>query len=84
MKSYKYTHRQFFLQPLVATFLASFDSVGKENLYVILFLYAKRKAEKSSVRRRVDASLDRLSDKELSVIETTVNELCKAKEQTEE
>ncbi|MFQ9514701.1 MAG: hypothetical protein ACLRZ9_02625 [Eubacterium sp.] len=43
-----------------------------------------KKAEKSSVRKRLDTALDRLSDKELSVIETTVNGLCKAKEQTEE
>ncbi len=33
--------------------------------------------------RRVDASLDRLDDKELSVIEATVNGLCKAKESKE-
>ena len=39
---------------------------------------------KSSVRRRLDVSLDRLDDRELSVIEATVNGLCKAKEQTEE
>ncbi len=44
------------------------------------YIHTDKKAAKSSVRRRVDASLDRLSDKELSVIEATVNGLCKAKE----
>ena len=47
------------------------------------YIHTDKKAEKSSVRRRVDASLDRLSDKELSVIEATVNGLCKAKEPEE-
>ena len=37
------------------------------------YIHTNKKTEKSSVRRRVDASLDRLSDKELSVIEATVN-----------
>ena len=47
------------------------------------YIYTDKKAEKSSVRRRLDVSLDRLSDKELSVIEATVNGLCKAKGGTE-
>ena len=42
------------------------------------------KPKKSSVRRRLDAMLDQLDDKELSVVQATVNGLCKAKEQTEE
>lgn len=47
------------------------------------YIHTSKKAEKSSVRRRVDAMLDRLDDKELSVIEATVNGLCKAKEPEE-
>ena len=47
------------------------------------YIHTGKKAEKSSVRRRVDTMLDRLDDKELSVIEATVNGLCKAKEPEE-
>ena len=47
------------------------------------YIHTGKKAEKNSVRRRVDAQLDRLDDKELSVIEATVNGLCKAKEPEE-
>lgn len=47
------------------------------------YIHTGKKAEKSSVRRRVDAMLDRLDDKELSVVEATVNGLCKAKEPEE-
>lgn len=48
------------------------------------YIHSDKTAVKSSVRRRLDALLDRLDDRELSVIEATVNGLCKAKEQTEE
>lgn len=44
------------------------------------YIHTGKKAEKSSVRRRVNTMLDRLDDKELSVVEATVNGLCKAKE----
>ena len=47
------------------------------------YIHTGKKAEKSSVRRRVDTMLDRLDDKELSVVEATVNGLCKAKEPEE-
>lgn len=47
------------------------------------YIHTGKKAEKSSVRRRVDAMLDRLDDKELSVIEATITGLCKAKEPEE-
>lgn len=47
------------------------------------YIHSDKKATKSSVRRRLDALLDRLNDKELSVIEATVNGLCKAKEPEE-
>lgn len=48
------------------------------------YIHKDKTIEKSSARRRLDALLDRLEDKDLSVIEATVNGLCKAKEQTEE
>lgn len=47
------------------------------------YIHTGKKAEKNSVRRRVDTMLDRLDDKELSVVEATVNGLCKAKEPEE-
>ena len=43
----------------------------------------QKEVKKSSVRRRLDAQLDILDDRELSVIEATVNGLCKAKEPEE-
>ena len=50
------------------------------------YIFPDKEVEKSSVRRRLDAKLNSLDDKELSVIviEATVNGLCKAKEETEE
>lgn len=48
------------------------------------YIFPNKEVKKSSVRRRLDAQLDKLNDKELFVIEATVNGLCKAKEQTEE
>lgn len=47
------------------------------------YIHTDMKVVKSSVRRRLDAMLDQLDDKELSVIEATVNGLCKAKEPEE-
>ena len=47
------------------------------------YIHTGKKAEKSSVRRRVDTMLDRLDDNELSVVEATVNGLCKAKDPEE-
>ena len=44
------------------------------------YIFPNREVEKSSVRRRLDAELDKLNDKELSVVEATVSGLCKAKE----
>lgn len=44
------------------------------------YIHTGSKTKKSSVRRRVDTLLDRLDDRELSVIEATINGLCKAKE----
>ena len=47
---------------------------------VYQYIFPNKEVKKSSVRRRLDAQLDNLDDKELSVIEATVNGLCKAKE----
>lgn len=44
------------------------------------YIFPNKEAQKSSIRRRLDAQLDRLNDRELSVIEATVNGLCRAKE----
>lgn len=47
------------------------------------YIFPDNEVKKSSVRRRLDARLDELDDRELSVIEATVNGLCKAKEPEE-
>lgn len=44
------------------------------------YIFPNKEVKKSSVRRRLDAQLDGLDDRKLSVIEATVNGLCKAKE----
>ena len=60
---------ELFIQ-LVTMFAVSFDE----------YIFLDEEVKKSSVRRRLDAELDKLNDKELSVIEATVIGLCKAKE----
>ena len=65
----QYPSLELFIQ-LVTIFDVSVDE----------YIFPKKEVEKSSVRRRLDAQLDKLDDKELSVIEATVNGLCKAKE----
>ncbi|MBS5385918.1 MAG: helix-turn-helix transcriptional regulator [Clostridiales bacterium] len=47
------------------------------------YIFPDRDIKKSSVRRRLDAQLDKLNYRELSVVEATVNGLCKAKEPEE-
>ena len=47
------------------------------------YIFPDNEVKKSAVRRRLDAQLDNLDDKELSVIEATVIGLCKAKEPEE-
>ena len=47
------------------------------------YIFPNKEVKKSSVRRRLEAQLDNLDDKELSVIAATVNGLCKAKEPEE-
>ena len=65
----QYPSLELFIQ-LVTIFDVSVDE----------YIFPKKEVEKSSVRRRLDAQPDKLDDKELSVIEATVNGLCKAKE----
>lgn len=43
------------------------------------YIFPDKEVKKSSVRRRLNAELDKLNDKELSVIEATVIGLCKAR-----
>ena len=47
------------------------------------YIFPEKEVKKSSVRRRLDAQLDKLNDRELSVIEATVNGLCMTKEPEE-
>ena len=54
------------------------------NISVDEYIFPNKEVNKSSARRRLDAQLDNLDDKELSIVEATVNGLCKAKEETEE
>ena len=66
----KYPSIELFIQ-LIQMFDVSVDE----------YIFPDKEVKKSSVRRRLDAQLDKLDDKELSVIEATVNGLCKAKGQ---
>ena len=68
----QYPSLELFIQ-LVTMFDVSVDE----------YIFPNKEVEKRSVRRRLDAQLNRLDDKELSVIEATVNGLCKAKEPEE-
>ena len=63
---------ELFIQ-LITTFDVSVDE----------YIFPEKEVKKSSVRRRLDAQLDKLNDRELSVIEATVNGLCMAKEPEE-
>ena len=68
----KYPSIELFIQ-LIQMFDVSVDE----------YIFPDKEVKKSSVRRRLDAQLDILDDRELSVIEATVNGLCKAKEPEE-
>ena len=61
----KYPSIELFIQ-LITMFDVSVDE----------YIFPNKEVKKSSVRRRLDAQLNRLDDKELSVIEATVNGLC--------
>ena len=47
------------------------------------YIFPDNEVKRSSVRRRLDAELDKLNDKELSIVEATVSGLCKAIEPEE-
>ena len=47
------------------------------------YIFPDNEVKRSSVRRRLDAELDKLNNKELSIVEATVSGLCKAKEPEE-
>lgn len=68
----QYPSLELFIQ-LVTMFDVSVDE----------YIFPDNEVKKSSVRRRLDAQLDNLDDKELSVIEATVIGLCKSKEPEE-
>lgn len=68
----QYPSTELFIQ-LITMFDVSVDE----------YIFPDNEVKKSSVRRRLDAQLDNLDDKELSVIEATVIGLCKAKEPEE-
>ena len=65
----KYPSIELFIQ-LITMFDVSVDE----------YIFPNKEVKKSSVRRRLDAQLDNLDDKELYFVEATVNGLCKAKE----
>ena len=68
----QYPSMELFIQ-LITMFDVSVDE----------YIHTGSKTKKSSARRRVDTLLDGLDDRELSVIEATINGLCKAKEPEE-
>lgn len=53
------------------------------DISVDQYIFPERVMGKSTTRRQLDALLDTLSEKELSIVEATVQGLCKAKEQSE-
>ena len=54
------------------------------NISADSYIFPDKTSNKSTLRRQVDMLLDKLDDRELSVIEATIKGLYKAKEQTEE
>ena len=68
----QYPSLELFIQ-LVTMFGVSVDE----------YIFPDNDVKRSSVRRRLDAELDKLNDKELSLVEATVGGLCKAKEPEE-
>ncbi len=54
------------------------------NISVDSYIFPDKTSNKSTLRRQVDMLLDKLDDRELSVIEATIKGLYKAKEHTEE
>lgn len=53
------------------------------DISVDQYIFSKRRAEKTTLRRQVDSILDTLSDRELIIIEETAKAICKAREPEE-
>ena len=53
------------------------------DISVDQYIFADRRAEKTTLRRQVDSILDTFGDKELTIIEGTAKAICKAKEPEE-
>lgn len=53
------------------------------NISVDQYIFADRRAEKTTLRRQIDSILDTFGDKELTIIEGTARAICKAKEPEE-
>ena len=54
------------------------------DISVDQYIFPTKTTGKSTTRRQLDTLLDTLNEKELTLVEATVQGLCKAKEQTEE
>ena len=48
------------------------------------YIFPEKADDKSAVRKRLDVLLDKLCDRDLSILEATAAALCKAKEQPED
>lgn len=53
------------------------------DISVDQYIFADRRAEKTTLRRQIDSVLDTFGDKELIIIEGTARAICKAKEPEE-
>ncbi len=53
------------------------------DISVDQYIFADRRAEKTTLRRQIDSILDTFGDKELTIIEGTAKAICKAKEPEE-
>lgn len=53
------------------------------DISVDQYIFADRRAEKTTLRRQIDSVLDTFGDKELTIIEGTARAICKAKEPEE-
>lgn len=56
------------------------DLVTMFNISVDEYFYPSKKAEKSTVRRQIDSSLDLLTDNELKIIQATIDGVLNSRE----
>ena len=54
------------------------------NMPIDPYIFPEKADVKSAVRKRMDVLLDKLSDRDLSILEATAVAVCKAKEQPED